>query len=484
MVDHSLPLKTMYATDDRTEDESFRVTYVFGVPGADFFLAPYLQIPRGDPRFPSLAVKFQVFTYYEGEIHTFFGLLPVGHPDLRPLHLHENWPTDQHPLRRDFAWNHRPPIADTPYEFHVVEGEGIYEIPVGPVHAGIIEPGHFRFSVAGEEIVAFEPKLGYVHKGSEKLFEQLSLADALRLSERISGDSSFHHSLAFCQAIETLTETNISQQSAYVRVIYAELERLANHCGDLGGIMLDTGFSFGGSHGARLRERIMQWNERLTGSRYFRGVNVPGGVTRGVDEALIDELAHDLRDFQRDFQEVIAIATDTSSLMNRLIGTGILDRTIADDHGVVGIGARAVGIERDARLDYPYAAYAELPVKLATESAGDVYARFTVRVKEVLNSLQLIQKALELLPSARGSLQVDCGPLKPNSNAVGLVEGWRGDIVYVVATDENGKLRRVKVRDASFLNWAIFPYVVLNDLVPDFPLINKSFSLSYSGNDL
>lgn len=482
--EHGLPLKTVVATDDRASDGTFHITYIIGVPGADFVLAPYLTLPKGVESFPSLAINFPELTYYEREIHTFFGLIPDGHPDLRPLNLHENWPTSSFPLRKDFAWNHRPRTANTPYTFQQVEGEGIYEIPVGPVHAGIIEPGHFRFSMAGEEIVALEPRLGFVHKGSEKLFETLSLADTVRLSERISGDSSFHHSLAYCQALEVIAETNVSSQAQYLRVIFAELERLANHCGDLGGIMLDTGFSFGGSHGGRLRERILQWNDRLTGSRYLRAVNAVGGVTIGIESEVAEALSRDLRDFERDLHEVIGIALDTSSLLNRLKGTGTLDPVIAGDHGVIGVAARAVGSQRDARLDFPYAAYSKLSVKLSTATTGDVYARFMVRVKEAKHSLELIQEALKALPTARGPLQTPAKALKKNAYAVGVVEGWRGDIVYFVATDAKGNLARVKVRDTSFLNWSIFPYVALNDVIPDFPLINKSFSLSYSGNDL
>lgn len=484
LLEHGLPLKTVVATDDRASDGTFRITYIVGVPGADFFLAPYLMLPKGVEHFPSLAIKFQEMTYYEREIHSFFGLVPDGHPDLRPLNLHENWPTGSFPLRKDFAWNHRPRIANTPYKFQQVEGEGIYEIPVGPVHAGIIEPGHFRFSMAGEEIVALEPRLGFVHKGSEKLFETLPLADTLKLSERISGDSSFHHSLAYCQALEVISQTDVSPQAQYLRVIFAELERLANHCGDLGGIMIDTGFSFGGSHGGRLRERILQWNDRITGSRYLRGVNAIGGVTVGIEPEIIAELARDLRNFERDLHEVIGIALDTSSLLNRLKGTGTLDPVIARDHGVIGVAARALGSQCDARLDFPYAAYGKLPVKLSTATTGDVYARFLVRVKEAKHSLELIQEALEKLSTARGLLQAPIKALKKNAFAVGVVEGWRGDIVYFVATDAKGNLARVKVRDTSFLNWSIFPYVALNDVIPDFPLINKSFSLSYSGNDL
>lgn len=477
-----LPLKTVAAADERDTRNAFRIFYVFGIPKINVFLAPYIEL-CGTESFPSLTRQIHELSGYEREIKTFFGLSPEGHPDPRPIILHENWPDNLFPLRKDFDWQTRPDIANTPYHFRKVEGEGIYEIPVGPVHAGIIEPGHFRFSVAGEEIIALETRLGYVHKGSEKLFEVLPSEQKVKLSERISGDSSFGHSLAFCQAVEALAEVEVSSRAEYLRVIYAELERIANHLGDIGAIMIDASFSFGGSNGARLREIVMQWNERLTGSRFLRGVNVLGGVTRDIDSSLGKELAQGLDELKEDFLEVIEVAENSVSLLNRLKGTGVLEKNIATDHGVLGVAARALGIEIDARVDYPYAAYKEMPVEIALGEGGDVYARFEVRIKEVLNSIQIIKQALHKMPQG-DSIIAPMKGLRKKSFSIGVVEGWRGDIVYFVATDDNGNISRVKVRDTSFLNWGLFPHVVTNDVVPDFPLINKSFNLSYSGNDL
>lgn len=484
---HSLPLKTVSATDERTATGTFRIYYIFGVPKENIFLVPYLSIDTDTKTFPSLTPYDQEFSVYEQEIMTFFGLEPTGHPRASRIILHqENYPKDIYPLRKDFAWNTKV-VAPTEKEyptFQKYEGEGVYEIPVGPVHAGIIEPGHFRFSVLGEEILRLEPRLGYVHKGTEKLFEHLSLEKKLVLSERISGDSSYHHALSFAQSIEQLASVTVPNRAKLLRVVYAELERLANHFNDLAFIMLDTGFSFGGSHGSRLRERIMQWNERLTGSRFLRGVVTYGGVTCDIDVALATALHDDLELLEKDFMEVMAVTKESDSVLNRLKGTGKLDALVARDHGAVGIARRACGVEIDARADFSYAGYDMVQFGIMTEKSGDVYARFRVRAREVTQSFRLLNQSLALLLHEPGALSVAVGNFPANCHAVSVVEGWRGDIVYFVATDNSGNISRVKVRDPSFLNWTVFPYVIGQDMVPDFPLINKSFNLSYTGNDL
>jgi len=479
----STELKTIFAADQRGEGKGLRIYYVFGLPKENLFLVPYVTLGK-QFSFPTLTKHIHEAAGYERKIHTMMGLTPIGHPDLRPFILHENWPKNVFPLRKDTSGTKRPPQASEPYEFSKVGGEGIYEIPVGPVHAGIIEPGHFRFSVAGEEIVLLEPKLGYKHRGVEKLFESLPLPDMVKLAERVSGDTSFTHSLAFCQAIEALTNVRIPKKASFIRVIHSELERLANHLNDIGFIMLDTGYSFGGSSGQRLRESVMQWNERLTGSRYLRGINTIGGVTRNISPGDASALQAFLADLETDFREVISIASESSSVFNRLDGTGTLDMTTARDHGVVGIAARALGITRDARKDYPYAAYADVPFAVSTQTGGDVRARFGVRVKEVYTSIHVITYALNKLDSSK-ELHAKTGSAVPKSDVgIGIAEGWRGEIVYTVLTDNTGKISRVDVRDPSFLNWPPLGHAGKGNVVPDFPLINKSFNLSYSGHDL
>jgi Ni,Fe-hydrogenase III large subunit/Ni,Fe-hydrogenase III component G len=479
---HKLDLKTITATDERQQNGGFLIFYVFGAPEEHAFLVPCI-ILKDTEEFPTVTEIIHGASGYERRIKTFFGLEPMGHPAPRPILLHENWPEGAYPLRKDFIWNFRPEGGSLPYQFQKVEGEGIYEIPVGPVHAGIIEPGHFRFSVAGEEIILLEPKLGYKHKGIEKLFEVLPMAEKLKLSERVSGDTSFTHSLAFCQAVENLADLEVLERAKYLRVIFSELERLANHLNDIGFIMLDTGYSFGGSNCARLREVVMQWHERLSGSRYLRGVNVVGGVTKDIDQEVAKGFLQFLQKLQKDFDEVIEISENSSSVLNRLQSTGRLDLQTAIDHGVMGVAGRALGIEHDARIEFSYAAYDKLKFEMALENEGDVCARFYVRVKEVYSSINILEQALNNLPTGKIKSE-DEVVLRKNSLAVGITEAWRGEVVYLVITDASGNISRVDVRDPSFVNWTVLGHAGKGNIIPDFPLINKSFNLSYSGNDL
>jgi len=480
----NLSLKLITVTDERAENGYFKIWYIFGIPKENLFIIPFILL-KNETEFPSISLVIYEALNYERKIKTFFGLTPIGCHNKRSIILHENWPLDVFPLRKDFNWQKRPQIANGTYNFQKVKGEGIYEIPVGPIHAGIIEPGHFRFSVVGERIVLLESRLGYTHKGSEKLFEVLPLNDKVKLSEKISGDSSFSHSLVFCQTIEKLANITVPKRALYIRTIFAELERLANHFGDIGGIMLDTGFSFGGSHGSRLREMVMQINERITGSRFLRGINIIGGVMKDITDVEKNKLRVELKNINQDFTEIMQVAKNSTSLLNRLKGTGMLSLATAQIHEVIGVAGKAVGITKDARVDYPYAAYGELSLgEIATELEGDVYARFHVRVKEVYASIKIIIAALEKLP--KGDINIPNHKIifAKNTFSISIVEGWRGEIVYFVMTDANGNISRVVPRDPSFINWAVLGAAGFDNIVPDFPLINKSFNLSYSGNDL
>src|SRR3989338_1967548 len=363
-----LPLMTITATDERAENDCFKIWYLFGIPHEHALLLVFVVV-KGAEQFPSLCSSVYASRNYERRIRSFFGLIPAGHSDNRPLILHENWPTTLFPLRKDFAWDKRPEAAKGEYAFQKVEGEGVCEIPVGPIHAGIIEPGHFRFSVVGEQIVNLEPRLGYTHKGSEKLFEMLPMEKKVVLAEKISGDSSFSHALAFCQAVEQLGRVEIPTRALYLRVIYAELERIANHIGDIGAIMMDTGFNFGGAQGSRLREMVLRMNEQLTGSRFLRGVVCVGGVTKDVTSASSKKLLQDIESLEMDFSEAIDIAESSTSLLNRLRGTGTLSPDIVE-RGILGVAGRALGVEKDARRDFPYAAYAQLSaISMASEKS-------------------------------------------------------------------------------------------------------------------
>lgn len=480
----AISFKLIAATDERKDSGYFRIRYVFGVAKEGVFIVPFVLLKDGDA-FSSIASLIPEAWSHERKLQDFFGIPVMDQARPQQILLHENWPADIFPLRKDFDGQSKPPEATGTYEFQPVLGEGIYEIPVGPIHAGIIEPGHFRFSVAGESIVQLEARLGYVHKGIEKLFEALPLQEKMHLSEKVSGDSSFAHSLAFCQALEQLFEIDVPKRGRYLRVIFAELERLANHFGDMGAMMLDTGFNFGGVHGARLRELVMRTNERLTGNRFLRGVNTIGGVQKDIDKELCEALLSSIRDIEKDFSEVIDASRESASLMNRLKGTGMISFDVAREIGITGVPARALGIALDTRVDFPYAAYDEIPLGgVEIENDGDVFARFRVRLKEARASFDIICRALQNFPEGAICATKEVSVGRKHAFAVSMVEGWRGEIAYFVATDGDGNIQRVVPRDPSFVNWPAVTRAVVDNIVPDFPLINKSFNLSYSGNDL
>lgn len=484
----SLRLVTMMATDDREKDGDMKVYYVFGTPGASKFLVPFVRASK-EGSYPSIAREVHAASMYERTIKESFGLAAEGHPAaLQPHRLHAPWPKDSFPMRKDAD---RPtedinPEHSIRYDFAEVRGEGIYEVPVGPVHAGIIEPGHFRFSMAGEEILSLEARLGWVHKGSEKLFESLSIANQLKLAERIAGDTSFTHAVAYAQAIEDLAGIAVPERGAALRVVFSEIERLANHVSDIGFIMGDTGFNFGGAHCSRLRERVMRVAERATGHRFLRGAAAIGGVHADLDAKAEAEIAAEIADIERDFAEVMRVADDSTSFNNRLVGTGTVSAEAALDHAAVGVAARACGIPTDVRRDHPYAAYAKFPIAMPEVKTGDVAARYQVRVHEAREALRLIQAVLAKLPkgAARAAVDLDRIGLRKQSFALGLAEGWRGEIAYLIATDASGKIVRVAPRDPSFIDWHLAPIAAAGNVLLDFPLINKSFNMSYSGNDL
>jgi Ni,Fe-hydrogenase III large subunit/Ni,Fe-hydrogenase III component G len=470
------------AEDARSERGGFTLRYIFTLERAAELIVASVHVPAEDPVFPSLATRWYLASRFEREIHDLFGLVPDRHPDLRRLPLHQFWPADYHPLLKDAVMHQDFCDSGEPYPFRRVEGEGVYEITVGPVHAGIIEPGHFRFSVEGETIINLESRMYFVHKGIEKLFESATLAQAVKLAERISGDSSVAHALAFCQALEALADVRIPPRAAYLRVVLLELERLYNHIADVGAICTDTGFAVANAHALRLREDLLRLNARLVGHRLLRDSLVPGGVARDFSGEQIADVRGSIARILADFNEIVEIATGNGLVLDRLHGTGRLNRQIAREMQTVGVPARASGIDEDARRDHPFAAYAELPLRVSVHNEGDVWARLMVRVEEAREAAHLVGAALEGLPS--GSLAIPLDSLPSGEGAFGLVEGWRGPIWHWVTAGENNSIRRVKIKDPSFANWPALNYAILENIVPDFPLVNKSFNLSYAGNDL
>ena len=323
-------------------------------------------------------------------------------------------------------------------------------------------------------------RLYFTHKGTEKLFEGRAPADGVELAERISGDTTIGHSLAYCQALEALAGVEVPARAQYIRVVHLEMERLYNHVADFGMICNDTGFAVAHSHCFRIRERLLRLNKRLTGNRLLRGGIIPGGVAHPVPHDL--NLPAELDSILADFNEVVEISLNNTMLMDRLEGTGRLTMKTATDLGVLGYVARASGVNVDVRRDHPFAAYHHLKFKVPVFESGDVYARTMMRVEEARESVGLIKQAMRRM--AGGPLAAPLGHLPAFEPAFGIVEGWRGAIVHWLMVDHEGKLFRVKVKDPSFANWPALSFALLENIVPDFPLCNKSFNQSYSGNDL
>jgi Ni,Fe-hydrogenase III large subunit/Ni,Fe-hydrogenase III component G len=494
-------LAMVACSDERVRSGGFAIRYVFDPgDGEDVFVVVTSRIEDGDPSFPSIALDIPAATLYEREIKDMFGLTPVGGPDSRPLVLHEQWPGDTHPLRKEFGLHTKVArVQGRDYPFLQVDGEGVSEIPVGPVHAGIIEPGHFRFNVLGESVVNLEARLFYTHRGVEKLAESLKLDQAVLLSERISGDESMANSTAYCQAVERIAGVAPPRRALQVRAVCAELERIYNHIGTLAGLSTDAGYAYGSARLGILKERMMRLNETVAGSRLLFGVNRIGGVGVDLPEEKSRQVIDTTGSVVEDFNKVVDLLRNESSVMDRLSGTGAIALNDAVEMGLVGVAARSSGVDTDTRRDHPYSAYrsmridghhaslrrfTEYRVEMA-KSRGDVLARFDGRVEEVVNSADMI---IELLVSLDGErelvTQVVGENLEPFSHALGYAESHRGQSLHWVMVGDGGSLFRYKVRTASFANWPAIEAAVLNDIVADFPLVNKSLDLSYAGNDL
>ncbi len=469
----------MAAADRRADRAAFEVHYLFGPEREDWFVHASVAVPAGAPALSSLATFHYPASRFEREIADLFGIAAEGHPDPRPLVRHGFWPSDYFPLRKDAVAREFTDDGRS-FPFTEVGGEGVYEIPVGPVHAGIIEPGHFRFSVVGETIIDMKSRLYFTHKGTEKLFEGRAPAAGVELAERISGDTTVGHALAFCQALEAATGVRVPERARYARVVLLELERFYNHVADFGMIANDTGYAVAHSHCFRIRERLLRLNKRLTGSRLLRGGIVPGGV--GADMPAGLDVPAEVEAALRDFDEIVGLTLENTLVLDRLDGAGRLTTRTARDHGALGYVARASGIDTDVRRDHPFAAYDRLSFRVPVYESGDVKARTLARVDEARESVALIRQAVAQMPA--GPLATPLPALPAFAPAFSLVEGWRGAIVHWVMGGADGRLSRVKVMDPSFLNWRPLSYALLKNIVPDFPLCNKSFNQSYSGNDL
>ncbi|HVB93703.1 MAG TPA: NADH-quinone oxidoreductase subunit C [Acidimicrobiales bacterium] len=462
--------------DDGT---SMRVVYLFTAGPPDTRIELRVPVDRSRPEVPTLAPLSFPASRFERELADLFGIAPVGHPQPRRLVLHQHWPDGWHPMRHGSG--QPPEMVDDAgsFPFVPVEGTGVYEIPVGPVHAGLIEPGHFRFWVVGETILRMKARLWFLHKGIERLFEGRDVDAGLEIAERISGDTAVGHALAYCQAVEDALQVQVPDGAQVLRGVLLELERLYNHVADIGALCNDVGFGLAQAWALTLREELLQLNGTVTGHRLLRGGVVPGGArVRGLPTTA------ELAEVGQRFEELVELTESNSLVMERFTGTATLDGSHARDLGVVGPVGRASGLAFDARLAHPFV---DLPdgFSPALHPGGDVLARYAVRVDEARASLSLLAllidraDALDAVVSPVGST----APVRPDGG-VGIAEGWRGAVVHRVELDTQGRLSRVKVVDPSFLNWPALPVSLSDTIVPDFPLANKSFNLSYAGNDL
>ncbi len=371
------------------------------------------------------------------------------------------------------------------YPWIRAEGEGVYEIPVGPVHAGIIEPGHFRFQAVGEDVVNLEERLGYVHKGIEKRFESLPWEQGHRLAGRVSGDTTVAHALGYCMALESMSGCAVPERAHWIRALLLERERIANHCGDLGAIANDAAFAFLWYQMARLKEQVLRTNRTLFGHRFMMDHVVPGGVAGDLTAAMRAVMERELDALLEEFERLVTIYDDNASLEDRVRDTGVLSPQKALDLCVVGFVARASGINHDCRVFHPFPPYdrpEEIELDVPVLISGDVHARAWVRVLEVRESVRLIRYMLEHLPE--GPVLAPVAPPPPGVAGFAAVEGWRGEIVYWLQSGPGGEVNRCMVRDPSSLNWIGLEQAIPGNIVPDFPLCNKSFNQSYSGHDL
>ena len=442
------------------------------------------ELPLADPTFPSLTKLFVPAFRFERQIHSLFGFLPTGHihSDLRPWIKHEDWPPDAWPLRKAFAAGQRLPRAGGEYKWIRAEGEGIYEIPVGPVHAGIIEPGHFRFQAMGEDVINLEERLGYTHKGIEKRFEQLSWHEGARLAGRVSGDSTVAHALTYCRAVEELAEAEVPTRTAWLRAFMLERERIANHLGDIGAIANDAAFTFIFYQLMRLKELILRGNLRLFGHRYLMDRIIPGGVAIDLPPDADTLIREEQTRFMAEFERLVTIYDLNASLDDRLRGTGILTQEMAFDLGTVGYVARASGQPLDCRLQAPFAPYDRILPEQVVLNTCDVHARAWVRIEEIRDSVRLLRELMTTLPTGETARPLPAIGSERSSFAV--VEGWRGEIVYWLQSGLKGEINRCMIRDPSSVNWLGLEQAIHGNIVPDFPLCNKSFNQSYSGHDL
>lgn len=475
-------LAALWGADARQRGGGFELQCVFGLNQGHARVS--LDLPAENPACLDLAGIFPAANRMQRATRDLVGIAFEG-GDPRPWLRHGAWPADWFPLRHDAGEGRDFPNEPSDYDFVQVGGEGAHEIPVGPIHAGIIEPGHFRFSVIGERVLRLEQRLGYQHKGVEKLFIGRSIADGARLAGRISGDSTCAYAWAYAAAVEAACGVSPPPRALMLRALMLERERVANHLGDLGALGNDAALAFGFSQFMRLKEDWLRLNAKLFGHRFMMDRIVPGGTALDLEAPALRAIVEQCEAIGREVKELRKIYDEHAGLQDRFLTTGAIDADLARELSLTGVAARATGLILDARAHRqgytPPQPWAMLGVRPATDERGDVAARAAVRFAEIVESLRLLCEIAVGLPDSEVYVEV---PPQPGGDGLGVVEGWRGEVLVGVALDGEGRLARVHPHDPSWQAWPALEHAVMKDIVPDFPLINKSFNLSYSGADL
>ena len=474
-------LVALWASDESPRGGAFAVHVALAHRGRGLV---WLELPLAGehPRYASIADIFPAANRMQRAAYDLLGVHAHESADRRKWLRHAAWPGGVFPLRKSFSGDERFENGEDRYPFVRVEGEGVHEIPVGPVHAGTIEPGHFRFSIVGEKVLRLEERLGYKHKGIEKRFESLGVQDGARLAGRISGDCTVAYAWAYAMALESASGVELTPRAVALRAIALEAERLANHLGDLGYLGNDVALAFGFSQFWRLKEIMLRVYGGLFGHRYLMDYIVPGGVARDLAATAANRLRAAIDELEPQVSTLRGIYDEHAGAQDRFIMTGQVLPETAERLGLTGLAGRASGQAHDLRRDFPVPPYGALDVRVASHTRGDVAARVSLRFEEIAESARLLRLLLEHLPA--GDARVPCAAPAPGARGCGWVESWRGDVFIALDMGTDGRPHRVHARDCSWQNWPLVERAVLGNIVPDFPLINKSFNLSYSGHDL
>ncbi|OHC64292.1 MAG: hydrogenase [Rhodocyclales bacterium RIFCSPLOWO2_02_FULL_63_24] len=480
-------LVSLWGSDRRGIDGGFAVSAAYALAEGLAWLSLPIPVPlpdaagAGQASYPDIARVFPAAGRMQRACRDLLGLVAEDATDQRPWLRHGAWPEDYFPLRRENSGAESFALTPESYPFVLVEGDGVHEIAVGPVHAGIIEPGHFRFSVIGERVLRLEQHLGYKHKGIEKRFEHIAPLDGYRLAGRVSGDSTVAFAWAYCMALESIAGCEISWRARWLRALLLERERVANHLGDLGALGNDAALGFGLAQFSRLKEDWLRLNRELFGHRFMMDRVVPGGVDVDLDANAGERIRRQCDEIEADVRTLKGIYDEHSGLQDRFLTTGRVSPKLAAQLGLCGMAGRASAQASDLRMDFAWEPYAALQATMVSHRNGDVAARVTVRFEEILESLRLIRETVRRLP--QGTLRIALNPLPAEGVGAGWVEGWRGDVLVTLELEAGG-IRRCHCHDPSWQNWPLLEHAVMDNIVPDFPLINKSFNLSYSGQDL